>query len=246
MIHKQFVQTYTAIVGVTMLGLYLINILDISYPLHVSTSVTTSELSVVGEGKVDVTPDTAHVNVGIQVSNTPTAEGAQEQISTINNKIIDAMSSLGIKKEDIKTSNYSVFPGYSNDGRTISGYNGNATISIKIKKTELVSQVVTSATNAGANEIHGVSFSIDDPSKFREQARTKAIEDAKEQAEKLAKNLGIRLGKVVNIVEYQPSSPIPFEAKSMALDAYGGGGGPSIEPGTQTVTSTVTLYFEKR
>ena len=60
------------------------------------------------------------------------------------------------------------------------------------------------------------------------------------------KNLGIRLGKITNIVESTPDSGfIPYSLKALPM---GGGGGNSatMEPGTQTVTSTVTLYFEKR
>ncbi len=238
--------TYSLFLFITLVALYLIKLLDISYPLTISNITRSGELAVVGEGKVDVEPDTAYVDVGIAVSNVESAEKAQNQLSDINNKIIEAMKKLGIEKADIITSNYSVYPNYKYEGseNRISGYNGNASINIKVKKMELTSKIITQATAAGANTINGTRFSIDQPEKYREQARDKAIENAREQAQKLALKLGIRLGKIVNIVESSPSNVVPY-MRAVGMEA-GGGGGPQIEPGTQTVTSTVTLYFEKK
>ncbi len=79
----------------------------------------------------------------------------------------------------------------------------------------------------------------------REQARQKAIENAKEQAQKLASQLGIRLGRVVNIVENTPGAPVPMYMEAKRLDTAMGAPAPEIEPGSQTVTSQVTLYFER-
>jgi len=108
----------------------------------------------------------------------------------------------------------------------------------------LASKVIETATTAGANQIQGSRFVVDKPELYREEAREKAIKNAKEQAEKMAKNLGIKLGKIVNIIESSPSQPIAFYGKAYAEGL--GGGGPILEQGTQTVTSVVTLYFEKK
>lgn len=226
---------------------WLIKVFDISYPLTITTQTKTSELSVVGEGKVEVVPDTAYIDVGILVENEPTVKKAQEKIDLINNKIIKTLEKLNISKKDIKTSNYSIYPNYKyeNNINTISGYNGNVTVTIKAKNIEVVPQIISKSTEAGANQVQGVRFTIDKPEIYREQARKKAIENAKDQAKKLAKDLNIRLGKITNVVESNSSQPMPFYAKTMA-DGLGGGGGPEIEPGSQTITSVVTLYFEKR
>lgn len=228
--------------------LWVVKFFDISYPLTITTTSRSSELAVVGEGKVDVTPDTAYVDAGIAVDNVSSVEVAQKMIDVANNKIIDAMKGLGIKKEDIKTSNYSIFPNYSYEGgkNRINGYNGNVTISIKVVNTSLVSKVIEQATAAGANQVQGARFTIDKPEKYRETAREKAIQNAREQATKLAANLGIRLGKVTNIVESTSDSIPPISYRTEASGLGVGGGGPLIEPGSQTISSVVTLYFEKR
>ncbi len=238
---------FTAIV-VSLIALFVIKYFDISYPLSVVSTSKSTELAVVGEGKVEVSPDTAYVDAGITVDNRATVKEVQDTINTINNKIINALRDAGIEKADIKTSNYSVYPNYKyeNNVNTISGYNGNATVQIKVRDTQTVSQVIETVTTAGANQIQGVRFTIDKPEVYREEARDKAISNAKDQAEKMAKNLGIKLGKVVNIVESSPNEPVPLYGKTMAEGLGGGGGAPVVESGTQTVTSIVTLFFEKK
>lgn len=228
--------------------LFLIKVFDISYPLHVTVANTNQELAVVGEGKVEVVPDVAYIDVGITVNNISSAGAAKGKIDEINNKLVEALKKMNISAKDIKTTNYSIYPTYSyeNNISRISGYDGNATITVKTKSVGLVTQVIEAATNSGANQINNTRLVIDDPAKYREAAREKAIKNAKEQAEKLTKSLGIRLGKVVNIMESLnggSNNPQPmYEAKMSG----GGGGGPMLEPGTEVVTSTVTLFFEKR
>ncbi len=233
---------------IIFLFLFLIKAFNISYPLTITTTSRTSELAVVGEGKIEVVPDLAYVEAGITVNNASTVDEAQKTINNVNNEIIKSMKSLGIPKDDIKTSNYSIFPNYDYDSKTnkISGYNGNVTITIKTKKLTQTSQIIEKATAAGANQIQGVRFEIDKPENYREKAREEATKNAKTQAEKLAKKLGIKLGKITNIVEETNSSTTPFYQTYSAKAIGGVGEDATIEPGSQTITSTVTLYFEKK
>lgn len=237
--------------GILFVFLVLLKFLNISYPIMVTNTNRSTELSVVGEGKVDVIPDTAKVDVGISVQKGETVEETQGEMDEINNAIIAAMQQLGIDKKNIQTSNYSIYPAYdySSGSEVADGFNGNVSVSIKTNNIEQVSQVIEAATKAGANQVQGTTFQVEDPAKYREEARNMAIENAKEQAQNLADSLGIKLGKVVNIVEYSPNTggPVPmYAAMSEARGLGGGGGGPDIQPGSQTISSVVTLYFEKR
>lgn len=245
------VLTYSLILLVTFIALFLIKVLDVSYPLNLTITNTTksTEFSVVGEGKVDAVPDTIYVDLGISVSNVATAEAAQSKIDEVNNQIIDSLKSLGVDKKDIKTSNYNITPVYSfspDKENKITSYSGNATVNVKLTDAKLASAVITKATEDGANQVTGTRFVVDDPAKYREEARNKAIANAKEQAQKLSKELGITLGKVVNIVESNSNQPPIYERATMMGGAPSADAGPVLEPGTQTVTSTVTLYFEKK
>ncbi len=249
LLNKNLIVTYAALVLITLLALVLVKELNISYPVRVTTTQA-SDLSVVGEGKVEVVPDRASLEAGILVANAASIEAAQQEIDEKNNAIVSALGELGIPKEDIKTSNYSINPNQDfNPGIAgrITGYNGNVTVSITVRQIDLVPQVTQAVTTAGANQVYNVSYSVENPEKFREEARNKAIENAKEQAQNLANSLGIRLGRVVNIVESTPANgPLPFERALMSRDAMGGANAPVLEPGTQEITSVVTLYFEKK
>jgi len=245
--NKNFSGNFLAAVIFTILGLLVIKVFNISYPLTIINTNQSSEFSVIGEGKVEAIPDTAYVDAGITIDRAQSVVEAQKKIDEINNKIISSLGAIGIAKADIKTSNYSINPNYryENNENNIDGYNGNVTIEIKVKP-QLASKVIETVTTAGANQIQGSRFVVDKPELYREAARNAAIKNAKDQAEKIAKSLGIKLGKVTNIFESTPSETASYN-KSMSTDGIGvGGGSPQVEPGSQTITSTVTLYFEKK
>lgn len=226
--------------------LFILKFFGLSIPLNVTNSTVSSELSVVGEGSVDVTPDLAVITVGVSVQNEQSAEAVKTKIDKVNNAVIAAMKKIGIKQDDIQSTNYSINPSYDDRGTGITGYNGSVSIEIKARNTSLASKIIEEATNAGANEIYGTQFTVEHPENYREMARTKAIANAKEQAEKLSKELGIHLGKITNLEESSPASyPLPYAygmgGKAMAADS-----GTAFEQGSQTITSTVTVYFEKK
>ncbi|MEK7495000.1 MAG: SIMPL domain-containing protein [Patescibacteria group bacterium] len=246
--NKNFSGNFLAAVIFTILGLLTIKFFNISYPMTIVSTTQSSELAVVGEGKVEVTPDTAYIDAGITIDKASSVGEAQKKINEINNKIINALREIGIEKADIKTSNYSINPNYKyeNNENRVDGYNGSVTIEIKVRDPQLASKVIETVTTAGANQINGSRFVVNKPELYREEARNAAIKNAKDQAQKIAKDLGIKLGKITNIVETSPGqTTLPIYAK-LSADSLGGGGGPTIEQGSQTITSVVTLYFEKR
>src|SRR5688572_14498864 len=204
---------------VCLIVLFVIKFFNISYPITI-TNKAASELSVVGEGQVDVVPDTASVSVGI-TANGATVAAVQQSINEVNNKVVAGIEALGINKKDIATSNYSVNPSYDyTNGQTPTGYTGSATLTIKVKDTSKLPQVVTAATTAGANQIYGTNYSIENPDKYREEARNEAIANAKSQAQKLAGQLGIKLGRITNIIESTSGGggPQPLMYKEAARD----------------------------
>lgn len=246
--NNNFSKNFLSVVIFTVLGLLTIKFFNISYPISLITTSKSSELAVVGEGKVEVTPDTAYIDAGITVDRAPSVSDAQKQIDEINNKIVNSLRVIGVEKADIKTSNYSINPSYKyeNNENRIDGYNGNVTIEIKVKDPQMASKVIETVTTSGANQIQGSRFVVDRPETYREDARNAAIKNAKDQAAKIAKDLGIKLGNVTNIIESSPDQNIvPMYAAKMS-GGIGGGGGASIEQGSQTITSVVTLYFEKK
>lgn len=261
-------KTIYQIAGAVFLLLVLVKLFNISYPVNIRVvnSTESAEFTVVGTGKVEVVPDVAVIDAGITVSNLSTAEEAKKEMTLVNNRIIQAVKALGVEKRDIETSSFNIYPEYeasgivrpmlleksatsptSNSDSKISGYSGTASVTIKVRKKELASQVVSNVTVAGATNVSGPRFMVDDPQVYREKARSVAIKNAQEQAKKLSKELGIRLGKVTNMIESGNGPYYDYGRGGVeTMSAKASPESPVFEEGTDSVSSTVTLFFERK
>ncbi|HVW66976.1 MAG TPA: SIMPL domain-containing protein [Candidatus Peribacteraceae bacterium] len=204
-------------------------------------------ITVSGEGKSTVTPNIAQINFGLDTGVQTTSQAAMSKLSTTMNDIYDALQKAGIDKKDIATSNFSLNPSYdwTNGKQTLNGYQAVESFTVKVRDLTKTSGVVSAATDAGANQAGGVSFTVEDPSKVQADARAKAITQAKQKAQTLAQQLGVHLGAVKGFTEgggVQP--PVPL--------AYGMGGGAAIDSkaqlpvpsGDQDVTVDVSITYE--
>ncbi len=239
------------------LGLMLIIVLgltalDKSYALRqtIENKNPKNTLSVSAQGKVKAVPDLATIDVGV-LTNSQTAAEAQDQSSKKINGIIDFVKAQGVARDDIATSQFNIAPqqDYSQGKGSITGYQANQSITIKVrgvdKSTDQLTKVIGGLTNAGANQINGVSLGFDDPDNLRGQARTQAITKARQKAGELARVAGITLGRVVNVSEAADSYPVPLP---YAAGGYGGdaakSSAPDVQPGQQDITADMTLVFE--
>lgn len=208
-------------------------------------------ISISAEGKVTAQPDMAVVNLGV-FSQGSNAAALQDQNSQKANKVVEFIKSQGIKAEDIVTSQFSIYPQYDYSGGSnkLTGYQASQTVAVKIKgKDDLggrVGKILDGATDNGANEITGVYFTIEAPDDLRQEARKKAIAQAKIKAQELADEAGIRLGKVVSISESAGGYPVPLYYDKAVPEGRGGSVNsvPDIQTGTQEITESVTVTFE--
>ena len=248
--------------------LVLVKIFNISYPINIRVvnSTESAEFTVVGTGKVDVVPDVAVIDAGITVSNLTSADEVKKEMVIVNNRIIQVVKSLGVGKKDIETGGFNIYPEYSTIGvmqpllleksvnstvldssSKITGYSGTASVTIKVRKKEQTSKIVESVTGAGATNVSGPRFVVDKPEVYREKARSEAIENAKEQAKKLSKELGIRLGNVTSMIETGNGPYYDYGRGGIeTMSAKATSEAPVFEEGTDTVSSTVTLFFERK
>lgn len=237
------------VIGATTFFILLFTFTKIFGPIPFSVnSVTTTKsttFDVTGEGKVSVKPDVASVNVGIR-SQGSTVKIAQDQINTVINKVSQAVKSLGVDAKDIQTTNYSIYPDYDYSGSSqrIKGYSASTNLSAKVRNTDKVNSVIDAATSNGANEISGINFEVDDKTKAENEAREKAVADAKSKAENAAKIAGFKLGRIVNYSENFGDFPRPIPMRAMALENKAQGSPTQVEPGSTEVNVTVTLSYE--
>ncbi len=211
-------------------------------------------VTVSGQGKIEYQPDIAKVNLGVQIERAENAQSALEQLNKKMTLVIDAVSKLGIAKEDIHTQNFTVYSQYDYlEGKSIlAGYNANQQLIVKVKNLkenpDLISQIITKASEAGTNQVNGVIFEVSNLEELKDQARIKAIEDAKTKAGKLANTAGVKLKKVVgwweNLVQV-PGSPSPYYDGKGGMGVGGGeSGGGSVPTGLQEIIIEIGVNYQ--
>lgn len=232
-----------------VLALVLITKYVAPIPLSVNQTTTQKEsaFNVTGKSTITTAPDKAIVTLGVSQSGTDLKQ-VQSNANGIMNSLQQKLTDLGIKKEDIKTQNYSINPNidYRQPNQTITGYSVNITLAINVTDFTKINQVIDTATATGANQVNGVQFTLSDPKQqeVQTQARKEAIEDAKRNASELSHLAGMRLGRIINVSEgtVSPPGPIMYAAKEMSANA--GGTPTDIQPGSTAYTYQVTLSYE--
>jgi len=220
-------------------------------PLSITQTTTQKEsaFTVSGESEVSVVPDNARVSLGIRVNKSTVAE-AQNEVNRVMSELSTKITQLGIEKKDIRTSNYSVNPEYDYTGgsRISKGYTVSSTVTVDVKKFELVNQVIDTATATGVNEVGGVSFTLSDEKEeeVKKEAREKAIEKAKDNADELSRLAGMKLGKIINVTEGR-NNAVPLYQSARLMEAKADAAlnqATNIEAGTSSYNYSVTLSYE--
>jgi uncharacterized protein YggE len=201
------------------------------------------QVTVVGTGKVQGTPDTLTVNASMEFLSQDAAT-ALNQTSERQRAVIDALVGQGIDRKDISTSEVSVQPQYTGgDSTSIAGYRASNSIDVKVRQLASAPQVFTAIAGTGGNatRINNVTLAIEDDSQLVREARARAFNDAKSRAEQYALLAELDLGPVISISEaggVPPPMPYPRQGAAAEMAAV------PIEPGQQTVDFSVTVIWE--
>lgn len=205
-------------------------------------------ISVTGNGEVFVKPDVAQISLTVE-KEAVSVIGAQEAATQAINKVVAFLKESKIEDKDIKTTNYNIYPRYDyleRSGRVLRGYVVSQTLDVKIRKIDEAGKILGGATMAGANQVGGINFTVDDMEAIKRQARQEAINDAKEKAKQLVKDLEVRMGRLINYSEGGNNwIPLPYATRESALGMGGGGEiAPEIPSGENKVTISVTLTYQ--
>jgi len=207
--------------------------------------VAKNTIIISGEGKIYATPDIGLITLGV-VSQAGTVAPAQKDNTDKMNKIIKAMKDLGVDDKDLQTTNYNIYPRYSytRSVQTLIGYEVDQSLEVKIRNLDKVGDILAKGAELGANQVGSLTFTFDDPEKLNQEARLKAIANAKEKADALSAELGVKIVRVINFSEssYIPPSPY-YPEKAMGIGG-GGGAAPDIQTGQNLITSNVTITYE--
>lgn len=203
------------------------------------------QISTTGSGKVRAAPDIAIVTAGFTVQGTE-VRATQQEANHRMTELVAAVKGAGVAAEDIQTNNFSINPRYAYlGGRSrIDGYEASQSIEIRIRNLDRVNDILAAAGGAGATNIGGLRFTIDDPQMLQSEARGKAITAARAEALTIARQLGVRLGRIIAFNESTGGMPRPLYAEVRGLGIGGGGDIPTVEQGSTEVTSNVTVTYE--
>lgn len=206
-------------------------------------------LTISASGKVTAVPDMATIQSSVIVEGS-SAQEVKDKAAKKMNETLAAVKAFGVKQSDLQTSNYYVQPKYKfkpGEGSEIVGYTASESLTIKVRDNEKIGSVINILTEKGLNQIGQVQYSFEDPDKYKQQAREKALANAKEKAEKLASVAGVRLGRVVSFHEQQyPEQPIPYSDLAKAPAAEVRQIAPQFEPGTNEISAVVSVTYELR
>lgn len=221
-------------------------------------------VSVTGQGKVAYQPDIAKVTLGVQIDKVAKADDALNQLNAKIKNVVAAVKAVGIADEDITTQNYSLYTQYdyvnsvsiNGGGSTsvVSGYNANEQVLVKVtdvaNNKERLNKVIAEASKAGANQVLGIAFEPSNLEELKQQARLKAMADARSKARGLAGVAGVRLKKVVgwweNLVQAPGINTPYYDGKG----GMGGGSGisatPTIPTGNQEIIIEESINYQIR
>lgn len=216
-------------------------------------------ITINGEGEAFAIPDIASFSFSVSQDAKSVSE-AQSGVTAQMDAILEALKDLGIEEKDIKTSDYSVYPKYTYSSQSCSlnycppsrqvqdGYTASHSVSVKVRKTEEAGQALAKAGEKGATNLSSVSFTVDDQDKIIEDARVLAIADAKEKAEKLADELGVKLVRVMGYSDNAGGGPVPYY-REMGMGGDGvvsSAKAPSLPTGENKVVVSVSVTYEIR
>jgi uncharacterized protein YggE len=197
-------------------------------------------VSVTGEATVSVAPDQAHIDAGV-TSDAKTAREASEANNAAMSKVLLALKGAGIEEKDYQTSRLSLQPQYSQN-RTgpspITGYRASNRVTVRVRDVAKVANLIDVLVGAGANDLGGINFTVSQPSRHLDEAREKAVADARRKAEIYARAAGVTLGEPLGISEEGAPAPL-FRGKMAAPMAAGA----PVAQGEETLSVTVSASW---
>ena len=233
-----------------ILGIFLITLI-ISKAIDIKDKIQTTgnTITVSDTGEVYAKPDLALVAFSVVTEAKTVAEAVSQNTEDMNG-VIDFVKKQGVEAKDLKTTSFNISPRYEwrNEGskRVLVGYEVQQSLQVKIRDMAKIGQIIEGATEFGANQIGDLQFTIDKEDELKKEARAEAIEKAKAKAQELARELGVKLVRIINFYE-SGATPVPYYGlEKMAAPLGAGAETPQIETGENKIEVTVSITYEIR
>lgn len=247
---------------VSLLALVILIVVGVQAAYAYSRSVVpAASFAVSGDGNAVAVPDTAEFNFGLTTEGGKDIGTLQKENTDKMNAAIDFVKSKGVDSKDIQTSNYNISPRYQYFScqptssvrpcppSEIVGYTINQTITVKVRDFTKIGDILSGVAGKGANNISGLNFTLHDKDAAENEARAEALSKAKAKAESLAQAGGFSLGRILSIQESGSLPPVYYSKSAsggLGMGAMDVAAAPSIQPGSNEITKTVTVTYEIR
>ena len=207
--------------------------------------VSGTRLDISATGEATRVPDIAVISAGV-VTRASTAKAALSQNAAQMERVRAALKRAGIAERDIQTSNISLNPEYryiENQAPRLTGYQASNQVNVRFRDIANTGEILDALVAEGANQINGPSLSIDKPDEALDEARAKALAAGRARAEVYARQLGMRVARLLVVSESSSGFPMP-PPMAVMMDARGGNVASKIDPGEQKLSVTLGMMFE--
>ncbi len=206
-------------------------------------------LVVTGSADITVAPDICYMSFAVETNNRKAGDAYKDNVELMN-RINAAVKAQGVEAKDMQTTNFSIAPNYQyteKGKRIFLGYRVYNTLFVAVRNLSKVPAVLDAAIDAGALDVGGISFTVEDSKKYTEEVRRQALREARKKAEESAQILGFKLGTPINVSEAQPydynegySKATGMMDRAVAEEAPA----PAIEAGQLKLSRTVYVTYE--
>lgn len=175
-----------------------------SYPyLRCSQTSSNNNMTVYGNGSVKVKPDIATASLGVMTEN-KNLKNAQEKNAVRTTNVLNTLRQMGIKEKDIKTENYSISPEYDYiEGKQVfRTYRVTNSLRVIFRDLNKIGETIDAAVASGANIVNNITFTVQDPQRFYNEALKIATKNALVKASELEGTLSIIVNRTpISITE---------------------------------------------
>lgn len=208
---------------------------------------TLRSINVNGTGRVKAEPDVADVRLGVTMQGKDAKQASAKAAETMDS-VINALLGMGIDEKDIQTTGLNLNPMYDWDDNppNIVGWEASNMVNVTVRDIASVGDAVDSATAAGATNVNGISFRVEDSTEAEAVARSAAVADAEAKAQQLARDAGVNIIGVVTITESggQQPQPIYMARADMAFGVAESAPSTPVLPGEVELSVNVFIQYE--
>lgn len=229
-------------------------------------ALETPIVNITAEGRSDRAPDLAMFNAGV-VAQAKTAAEAMSANNARMDAVVAALRRAGVAERDIQTSALNLQPQYhypqpvrSRDGTTevvtpqapsIIGYEARNTVSVKLRRIAEMGRLIDTLVSAGANQVDGPHFSIEEPEAAADAARADALRTARARADLYARQAGFRSARLLTISEGGGYYPLRRDIQAITVTGSGVSAPMAppppppapVQPGEVSVGVTLSVQF---